>query len=181
MAPSTSTEMMSMSTSMSMLSSCPTDLSGGYQFPHLIVPVSNEYKTATYGTSFFGVINSTISSIFNFDIPESYAGAKCSLIFLFPMQSELQTSSYSFSGNGGIEFYSLSSPATISTSYANAPPVAMHIDTINVAPGHGYVLANYPCPAGKRVSIEAMAVGDTDLSYFQDYNPSPIGLYISQC
>ncbi len=162
-------------------SSCPTTLSGEYQFPHLIIPISSESPTTAYGTSFFGEVSSTVSSIFNFDIPMSYEGAQCSLVFLFPMQSQLQTSSYTFSGSGAISFSALMSPATGSTTYSNAPSPKLSIATVNVAPGNSYVLANYPCPAGQRVAIEAMAVGEISLRYFQDSNPSPIGLYITKC
>lgn len=161
--------------------SCPTTLSGEYQFPHLIIPVSSANPKKAYGTSYFGEVSSTVSSIFNFDIPSSYEGAQCSLVFLFPTQDHLQTSSYTFSGSGGIEFQSLMSPATEATSYSNAPSAKQTIVTLNVAPGNSYVLANYPCPAGERVSIEAVASGDVSLKYFQDYNPSPIGLYITKC
>merc|ERR1711964_671596 len=72
---------------------CPTTLSGEYQYPHLIVPISN------------------------FDIPSSYTGT-CSLVFLFPEQSQLETSSFTFSGNGEFDFTQLSSVATQSTTYA---------------------------------------------------------------
>ena len=39
----------------------------------------------------------------------------------------------------------------------------------------------FPCPAGTAVSFELKASGDTHLKYFQDWNPSPIGLYITKC
>lgn len=178
--PASKSEMMS-SAAPAPSSGCPPNLSGDYQFPHLIVPVSSEYKMMAYGTSFNGVINSTTSSIFNFDVPPSYQGSQCSLIFLFPQQSQLQTSRFTFSGNGAINFYGLGSPATPSTSYDNAPSVKVNIGTVTVAPGNSYTLANYPCPGGQRVAIKAMASGDTSLNYFQDYNPSPIGLYIRRC
>jgi len=178
--PASKSEMMS-SAAPAPSSGCPPNLSGDYQFPHLIIPISSEYKMMAYGTSFNGVINSTTSSIFNFDIPSSYQGSQCSLIFLFPMQSQLHTSSSTFSGNGAISFYGLSSPATPSTTYNNAPSVKVNIGTVTVAPGNSYTLANYPCPGGQRVAIEAMASGDTSLNYLQDFNQSPIGLYIRRC
>src|SRR5579871_2367270 len=83
---------------------CPTNLNGPYQFPHLIIPIDSSNPSLAPGTSYNGKVSGTISSIFNFDFPESYAGKTCSLMFLFPPQSQLQTSSYTFSGNGGIDF-----------------------------------------------------------------------------
>jgi hypothetical protein len=117
----------------------------------------------------------------NFDIPPGDAGKTCSLVFLFPTQAQLMTSSYTFSGNGGIDFSKLNGAATTATSYSNAPAVATDYGMTVVAPGNSYRIATFPCPAGTTVSFEMKAVGDTCLTYFQDYNPSPIGLYITKC
>merc|ERR1711939_199086 len=65
-------------------SGCPANLDGEYQYPHLIVPVSSENKDKAYGTSYNGTISPSVSSIFNFDLPYSYEGQTCSLVFLFP-------------------------------------------------------------------------------------------------
>ncbi|GAM86904.1 hypothetical protein ANO11243_049250 [Dothideomycetidae sp. 11243] len=61
-------------------SGCPANLNGNWQYPHLIVPVSSSSPNTAYGTQYFGTINSTVSSIFNFDIPASYAGKTCSVV-----------------------------------------------------------------------------------------------------
>jgi hypothetical protein len=102
--------------------------------------------------------SSTISSIFNFDIPANYAGQTCSLIFLFPLQSQLQTSSFTFSGSGGIDFSLLNGVATTATSYSNAPGVATDYGTKVVAPGNSYTIATFACPAGTTVSFEMKAM-----------------------
>jgi hypothetical protein len=161
--------------------SCPTNLNGEYQFPHLIIPVSKSSPNKAYGTSFNGEVNSDISSIFNFDIPPSYSGEQCSLVFLFPKQSQLQTSSFTFSGSGAIDCARLTSAATQSTSYSNAPSVAMDLGTLTVAPGNSYSIATFSCPAGQKIAFELSAKDSTSLTYFQDFNPSPIGLYITAC
>ncbi|KKY25165.1 putative gpi anchored cell wall protein [Phaeomoniella chlamydospora] len=161
--------------------SCPTNLSGNYQYPHLIVPVSSANPDKEYGTSYNGTITpNDISSIFNFDIPSSYSGETCSLIFLFPEQSQLETSSYSYSGDGKVDFSSLSGTATTSTDYANQPSVASDLGTFTVSPGHSYLISTFSCPAGQAVSYK-LSSSSTNLNYFQDYNPSPIGLYITSC
>ena len=160
---------------------CPTDLSGNYEYPHLIVPIDSSMPDAAEGTSYFGTVSDTISSIFNFDIPPSDAGKTCSLIFLFPKQSDLETSSYTFSGDGKIDVSKLKSPATAQTTYNNAPDVAQDLGTITIAPGNSYQVATFDCPAGQRVGYEISSAGSTDLHYFQDYNPAPIGLYITTC
>jgi hypothetical protein len=160
---------------------CPANLNGNYEFPHLIIPIDSSNPSSAPGTSYFGQVSSTISSIFNFDIPASDAGKTCSLTFLFPLQSQLTTSSFAFSGNGGIDFSKLNGVATSATSYNNAPGTATDYGTTVVAPGHSYTIATFPCPAGTAVSFEMKAVGDTNFRYFQDYNPSPIGMFVTTC
>ncbi|KAI9762810.1 MAG: hypothetical protein M4579_000163 [Chaenotheca gracillima] len=160
---------------------CPADLSGTYEFPHLIVPIDSSNKDKAAGTSFNGEVSSTISSLFNFDIPSSDSGKTCSLVFLFPEQKDLETSSFTFSGNGGIDFSELSGPASQTTTAGNAPSVKTDYGVTTVKPGNSYNIATFDCPAGKTASFELKAEGDTKLTYFQDYNPSPIGLYITVC
>lgn len=109
------------------------------------------------------------------------AGHTCSLEFLFPTQAELETSSFTFSGTGAISFEQLASPATQSTSYSNAPAVSKQLGSFTVTPGTSTIIASGPCAAGQTVSYELVAQGNTALNYFQDYNPSPIGLYVVEC
>lgn len=151
---------------------CPAALSGDYQFPHLIVPVNSASPDTAYGTSYNGEVTSTISSLFNFDIPPSYAGKTCSLVFLFPEQSQLTTSSFTFSGDGKVDAWTLASPATQSTTYANAPKPTL-IGEFTFAPGNSYVLDTFDCPANTAIGFELTNAGSTDFTYFQDYNPSP--------
>jgi len=162
-------------------SSCPTTLTGEWQYPHLIVPVNSSAPEKAYGTSYFGEITPDVSSIFNFDIPSSYSGMDCSLIFLFPEQSQLQTSSYTFSGSGDIDVAQLEQVATESTTYDTVPAVKKNYGEFTVAPGHSYSIATFACPASQAIAFEIKSEDDTSLNYFQDYNPSPIGLYITAC
>lgn len=162
--------------------SCPASLSGAYEYPHLIVPVNKDEPTTAGGTSFNGTFSSTVSSIFNFDIPASDAGKTCTLVFLLPTQGELTTSAFSLSGSGGLDVALLSSPATEQTSYDTVPSIDKDYGgPSSVTPGNEYVIASHPCPSGQRIGVEVSATGTLDLNYFQDYNPSPIGLYITVC
>lgn len=161
--------------------SCPTDLSGDYEYPHLIIPIDSSSPDDAAGTSFNGTISSTISTIFNFDIPSSDAGKTCSLVFLFPKKENLETSSYSFSGDGQVDFVSLESAASESTTYNNAPDVKEDYGDITISPGNSYLISTFKCPAGQAVSYEMKNSGSTELNFFEDYNPSPLGLYITVC
>ncbi|KAL4867340.1 ubiquitin 3 binding protein But2 C-terminal domain-containing protein [Aspergillus spectabilis] len=154
-------------------SQCPLDLSGDYEFPHLIIPVDSSTPDNAPGTSYNGTVSSTISSIFNFDIPASDAGKTCNLVFLFPKQEDLETSAFSFSGDGAVQFGALESAASQSTTYNNAPAVSQDLGTYTVAPGNSYSIGSFACPAGQTVSFVMTNAGSTELDFFEDYNPSP--------
>lgn len=162
--------------------SCPASLSGDFQFPHLIVPVDKSQPDTATNTGYNGHFSPTISSIFNFDIPPSYQGRTCTLVFLFPNRESLQTSNYTVSGTGGIDIAQLVSPATSATTYNNQPAVNVTVGSIpDLLAGNSYTISSGPCYAGERIGYKVSATGSLDLNYFQDYNPSPIGLYITAC
>ncbi|CAG8053887.1 unnamed protein product [Penicillium olsonii] len=170
------------STPSSTENSCPTTLTtGSYETPHLIIPVDSSSPDSAPGTSFNGTVSSTVSSAFNFDIPSSDSGKTCSLVFLFPKRDELETSSFSFSGNGQIDFAQLSAPVDESTSFSSLPSVSKDFGDMTVSPGNSYVVSTFACPAGETVAFEMKGSGSTDLNFFQDWNPSPLGLFITTC
>lgn len=160
---------------------CPIDLSGNYESPHLIIPVDSSQANAALGSSYNGTITKTVNSIYNFDILEFTRGKTCSLVFLFPKQSQLETSSYTFSGRGGIDFRLLSSIATTLTTYNSSPLVKTDYGVVKVAPGTSNNIATFACPTDTTISFELSASENTTLTYFQKQGPSPIGLYITIC
>lgn len=164
-------------------SSCPTNLNGDYQYPHLIVPVDSSKPDVALGTSYNGTLSSTVSTLFNFDIPSSYAGKTCSLVFLFPQLSQLETSSYTFNGKGGISVSQLTAVATQQTTYDTVPSAASTKLTPveSLQAGNSYVISSAACPAGNAVTFEFSSTGGLELNFFQDYNPSPLGAYITSC
>ena len=157
-------------------SNCPAALQGNWQFPHLIVPVNSEAPTVAFGMSYNGTVSPAISTVFDFDIPDSYAGLTCSLIFLFPT-----TSSYTFSGQGGLTVTRLSSPATESTTYDTLPSGTTVGGVSLISPGNSYVFTNQPCAAGQSIGYEVSAMGNVYLDYFQNYDQPPIGIYVVAC
>ncbi|CAI7564778.1 unnamed protein product [Penicillium pancosmium] len=161
--------------------SCPTDLSGNYEKPHLIVALDSSSPDTAPGTGFNGTVTSTVSSVFNFDIPASDTGKTCSLVFLFPQKQDLETSSFSFSGDGKIDFAKLSGAVSTSTTPNNLPSVGQDLGTITVSPGNSYVVSTFACPGDQSVAFEMKNAGSTELNFFEDYNPSPLGLFITVC
>ncbi|KAJ5683486.1 hypothetical protein N7462_006651 [Penicillium macrosclerotiorum] len=161
---------------------CGTTLStGSFEFPHLIVPVNSQSPDTAFGTQFNGTVTSDISSIFNFDIPQSDSEKTCSLVFLFPHKADLETSSFTFTGDGKIDFAELSAPASSTTTFKNAPDISNDLGEIQISPGNSFVVSTFTCPAGKTVAFEMSTSGDTDLDFFQDFNPAPLGLFITVC
>jgi hypothetical protein len=75
----------------------------------------------------------------------------------------------------------LSAVATESTTWDNAPSVEKDLGQFTLSEGSSTLVESFACPAGEAVSFEMSAVGDTDLYFFQDWNPSPVGLYITVC
>ncbi|KAL4744018.1 ubiquitin 3 binding protein But2 C-terminal domain-containing protein [Aspergillus similis] len=160
---------------------CPAELSGNYEFPHLIIPIDSSSPDEAYGTQFNGTVTPTVSTIFNFDIPATDAGKTCTLVFLFPRQQDLETSAFDFSGDGTIQFSAVETYATESTTYNNAPQISQNLGQFTVSPGHSYTVCSFECPAGQTVGYEMSTAGSTQLEFFEDYNPSPIGLFITVC
>ena len=152
---------------------CPTNLNGEYTAPHLIIPVDSSSPDTAPGTSYNGTISSSLTTLYKFDVPQSYADKTCSLVFLFPKQEDLETSAFTFNGDGKIDFASLESPVSEETSYSNMPGVKEDYGVTTVSPDNHYVISTFQCPAGEAVSYEMKNAGSTYLDFFEDYNPSP--------
>ncbi|PGH31821.1 hypothetical protein GX50_05425 [[Emmonsia] crescens] len=147
--------------------SCPGDLTGGFEFPHLIIPIDSEAPDVARGTSYNGTITPTVSSVFNFDIPSASQGLTCNLWFLFPERN------YLFSGDGMVKFSRLVAPATLATSYANVPATQEQLQAAALIPGQKYNMTSFECPAGQAIAFRMDSAGSTELNYFQDFSNPP--------
>jgi len=165
---------------------CPRTLTPGeFEFPHYITQVSKSQPDKAYGPQYFGVFTpNDISSIFSFDIPASRAGANCTLEFLFPHQSQLKTSSYTYSG-GGSFFFTGFKPGSCPdgrTTYNNLPEKGPFppFPPIHMEPGNAYTIDVGPCWVGAGTCVAGITgTNDTSFSYFQDFGECPIGIYSS--
>jgi hypothetical protein len=159
---------------------CPRDLPGmdSYLKPRLIIPVNSESPDTAYGTQYNAYVGNGNSTIFSFDVPQSYAGKQCELIFTYPTQSQLETSFVSESGNGGIDFKLLKNAADEKTTFNNQPAVAKDFGEKGVSTGNAYSITTGDCAVGQTISYELTATGDYLSSWFQDWNPCPIGLWV---
>ncbi|THX18650.1 hypothetical protein D6D17_02004 [Aureobasidium pullulans] len=159
---------------------CPRDLPNmdSYLKPRLIIPVDSNNPDTAYGTQYNAYIGNGNSTIFDFDIPQSYKGKQCELVFTFPTQSQLETSFVSESGNGGVEFKQLEEAADEKTTFNNQPGVAKNFGEKGVSTGNAYSITTGDCAVGQTISYELTATGDKTIELFQDWNPCPIGLWI---
>lgn len=160
---------------------CPADLGGPFEFPHLIVPVDKSQPNRAAGMSYIGLVSPAVSSLFNFDIPSSDMGKSCSLVFLFPQQSRGETFPPTAASTGQLQFTALRSAASENSTYSTKPAEERALLKVTAVPGHNYTIDSFACPAGQKITIEMSAAAPINLKYFQDYNPSPIGLYITKC
>ncbi|THY32194.1 hypothetical protein D6D00_01833 [Aureobasidium pullulans] len=159
---------------------CPRDLPNmdSYLKPRLIIPVDSNNPDTAYGTQYNAYIGNGNSTIFDFDIPQSYKGKKCELVFTFPTQSQLETSFVSESGNGGVEFKQLKEAADEKTTFNTQPGVTKNFGEKGVSTGNAYSITTGDCAVGQTISYEITATGDKTIEFFQDYNPCPIGLWV---
>ncbi|KAI9734627.1 MAG: hypothetical protein M1834_002228 [Cirrosporium novae-zelandiae] len=165
---------------------CPAELQANYLFPHLIVPISASNPDTAYGTVYSPEFTpNDFCTIFNFDIPADAEGKNCSLEFFFPTQSQLQTSSYTFSGPGTFVFnsYEQGTGATVDTTYNTQPAAGEHgsFPPLTMTPGNAYVLDTAPCQLlnGQSTLVSgSTCTNDTTFTYFQDSGECPIGLYV---
>lgn len=170
--------------------SCPTALSNNtaFQSPNLIVPVSASNLSTAYGTGTLASINPTNSTLFNFDLPTSLDGQTCALLFLFPYASDLADDAvYQYSGieeevgeHGGLDFARLTGPAVSGATLTGSPAVEQDFGSTQVLPGNGYVISQAACVPGA-VSYKVSSVGAMTLNFYQDSNPSAVGLYVVPC
>ena len=153
--------------------SCPRALSGDFQYPHLIVQVSSKKPERLYGPSTRGRITpADLASIFNFDIPLSARGKTCSLIFLFPYASELQSASFSLVGDTKVGFTKLSGLANERTTYSSMPGVVATLGSPTLRPGSSLVITSFDCPVGQGLAF-MLESGSTDFWWDEDWRTPP--------
>jgi len=163
---------------------CPATLTAGeFEFPHYITQISAANPDTSYGDQYDGVFTpNDISSIFSFDIPASRADANCTLEFLFPLQSQLQTSSFNYSG-GGTFFFTGYNPGSCpgpQTTYNNqpAPGPFPPFPPLHMEPGNAYTIDIGPCFVSAGTCVAGLtSTNDTYFSFFQDDGTCPIGIY----
>ena len=165
---------------------CPGNLvPDEFEYPHVAIPISSVNTDQTYPNTYGPYVTAgDFEMIFNFDIPDSRKGQKCVFQFFLPNHTQLTTSSFELDGDYGGYLFSLSvlgAGAVEGNTTFNNQPLAGNPHgfprIIYVEPGRAWDLGTTICVPG-RIAV-TMSSGNSSLKWFQDYNPCPIGLYIS--
>ncbi|KIV76985.1 hypothetical protein PV11_08828 [Exophiala sideris] len=155
-----------------------------FEFPHMIIPISASNPTTAYPNTLVPNITAgDVSNIIDFDVPAERSGQTCTLQFLFPASDQLTTSYFKLVGFGTFSF-SLSAMGTGAvegnTTFDKQPMGGNphgYPCSKSMQPGNAYTIGTNLCVPG-RISV-TMSSTDSSLEWFQDYNPCPIGLYIT--
>lgn len=163
---------------------CPKALPAlpGFEFPHLIVPVSKAHPDVANPNTFSPSITpDDLATIFNFDI--LHGDQSCELGFYFPRQDQLETSSFTFSGPGTftVRINKRGKGAQAGDTTWNKQPAAGMYDgfpkEILMTPGNYYSLFTGACPEGLW-SITISSV-DSIFYWFQSFDLCPIGPFVT--
>lgn len=146
-------------------------------FPTMIVPVA---EGMAYGPSFFINASSKVTTFVSFNTASNLQG-NCKLQMLFPPMDQLQTSSYSMSGDGQVTLCSCNSPVTSSTTFSNAPQMG-ECWTSSVRENQGTVtFGSMSCPSNGQATFAVKTTGNMAISMFEDFNQPPVGIVMTSC
>lgn len=168
------------------VSACPatahTDALGSKNYPSVITPVSSLYPDKVYGPQYFASIGGGNSTIFTFDYEVS---GTCTLQMKFPTTAQILalsgTTSYTISSSSiNVTLYQLASVASPDADYADKPARGAAFSAV-LTPGQNTTFTSFACPVGTSVSYELAATDSNTLSWFEDYNPPPLGLLALMC
>ncbi|KAK7961956.1 GPI anchored cell wall protein [Apiospora aurea] len=187
---------------------CPANIIWSpFEKPQMMIPVDRSNPSKAYGPSLLGQITQNFSTVFNVDIPASYAGKSCKVFFSLPTMEQLSSSNgretYYLSGSGGVAFSRMENPATMDTTWEDifggdessglfsssnsssggSLGGATALGQTTLAPGYTYVVDRFACPAGQTLTylITEPDEEDTYLVYIQGDVPVALGLFMSTC
>ncbi|KAK8104369.1 GPI anchored cell wall protein [Apiospora kogelbergensis] len=179
---------------------CPANIIWSpYEKPQLMVAVDMANPTKAYGPTYLGQVSQNASTLFNIEVPSSYAGKNCKVFFSFPTLDQMISSngseSYYFGGSGGVAFARLGRPATLTTTWEDVfipsnsssggdlDGGVIPLGQITISPGHTFVVDQFACPAGQALTYLMMEQDDEDtyLVYMQNDVPVALGVFMSVC
>ncbi|ORY80898.1 ubiquitin 3 binding protein But2 C-terminal domain-domain-containing protein [Protomyces lactucae-debilis] len=158
---------------------------GSKSYPRIITPVSTTNPARVYGPQYFASIGNGNTTIFTFDYQKA---GTCTIEFKFPTKEYIKslqgTTDWTVSGPGGpnvpVTLYTLATVADANASF-QSKPARISAVTGTLIPGTNTTLTTFACPVGKSVSYELVAESGQALTFFEDYNPPPLGLLLLQC
>ncbi|KAF2475807.1 uncharacterized protein BDR25DRAFT_379374 [Lindgomyces ingoldianus] len=164
---------------------CKKDLSGSHVQPLYIQQISRHQPKHTWPPSQHAKICKGVSALYTFDIPSSFTGKKCELLFLFPRRKHLADSHFSFNNKGAVDVDRLNKsvgPGATFESLEHANP-EMHLTRFDLINGKHWVLDRQPCTPGQ-ISYELLDMDDLCVEFDQSgpvVGKRPVGLYVAAC
>lgn len=172
---------------------CPVMAPGtGYDAPRLLVPVDRANPAKAYGPSARGQVSANASTVFNFDMPWSWAGRSCKAFFSLPAVAQLgeeASGDLLLGGAAAVAFARVAPRAAPDTTFqdvlGHAPGAEQRVDlgAAYLVPGTTYVVESFACLPGQTVTYLATEPEghDTLLVYTQGTPPLLLGLFIATC
>lgn len=108
-------------------------------------------------------VGPSTSTTVKFGIPAEYAGKTCTTVFALPAHGTMETSDYSLSGPGSLTVDGGAHGGSTFTPTENSKK------TIETG----------PCPAGQTVTFVLSSKDGLSMNLFEDYNPCPVGIYVT--
>lgn len=158
--------------------------------PQLLVPIDRANPAKAYMPSTYGQVSANVSTVFNFDIPWSWAGKSCKVFFSLPTLDQLGDGLVYFrlGGTGAMKFARVAPPASPDTTFQDVfgpTPGASRVEfaEATLVPGTVYVFDSFACLAGHTISylMTEPEGQDTSLVYTQQTPPPHLGFFIAAC
>jgi glucan endo-1,3-beta-D-glucosidase len=154
-------------------------LRGGFEAPHLIVPIDKANPSKVVGNSYTAQLSPTMSTIFVYDVHPEYQGKLCNLVFFMPPAFSLpDLAPAKIQSPGGISVSRINNDAATpdmnSSSVGGSAPVGV---VRSIQSDNQYAVASMPCEAGQRVAYQVDSIEGLAMDFFQMISP-PLGLFM---
>ena len=170
--------------------SCPATVDSTDVAPYSVVPVSAKEPRRAFGTTTKAIVSpSDVCTWFAFNVPPNPSTSYCVLSFMFPGQDAVN-SPYTIDGAGNFDiqamFYSSGdNDVTPRMTWDSQPHGGTYTGAIqsyqnNFSPNGLVAISTGPCTktTGNLQLFVRLCSNDTTLTYTQETNKCPIGLYL---
>ncbi|KAF1970061.1 hypothetical protein BU23DRAFT_475283 [Bimuria novae-zelandiae CBS 107.79] len=163
---------------------CPHDLKGDFEWPRIIHPLDRAHPNKVVPELKNGlVLDDEFCQLYTFQVNPSWRAKRCSLIWLFPDEEDIEHPSYLFSTESNssalLEFWHVDKPSLLNSTWNSVGPSKI-VSVGPVGPGFSYNAKTWQCSASE---LQRFVVCGRHfaLLYYQQLIPNPIGLFLRAC